>query len=115
MPFIEDYCFGHIRIAGRSYRNDVKIIGGVVVPEWWRARGHVFDVPDVSDILATYPAVLVCGTGSSGMVRLAPALENRLAAQGITLHASPTATAVDLFNRLYAGGETIAGAFHLTC
>lgn len=115
MTTIEEYHFGVIRVDGETYRNDVKIVKGEVVPKWWRRRGHVFDVRDVRDILAARPAVLVCGTGSSGMARVSEALERRLAAEGIALHALPTAQAVEAFNRLGGEGVAVAGAFHLTC
>ncbi len=115
MPLIEEYRFGLIRIAGETYRNDVKIIRGAVVPKWWRKSGHVIDVRDVRDILAARPAVLVCGIGSSGMARVSGSLSLRLAEEGIELLVQPTARAVELFNRLHEKGEDVAGAFHLTC
>lgn len=115
MPFIEDYRFGYIRIGGEVYRNDVKVIGGVVVPEWWRAKGHVFDVADVQDILDAGPDVLVCGLGSSGQAELSSALTKRLAQDGIALRRAHTADAVQVFNRLLEDGTDVAGAFHLTC
>jgi hypothetical protein len=115
MTVIEEYHFGFIRIDGETYRNDVKIVAGRVVPKWWRRRGHVFDVRDMRDILALQPRALVCGTGSSGMARLSEALIRALEAEAIALHALPTAQAVELFNHLAAEGVAVAGAFHLTC
>ncbi|MCK9239353.1 MTH938/NDUFAF3 family protein [Desulfocurvus sp.] len=115
MTVIEEYHFGVIRIDGETYRNDVKIVGGQVVPKWWRRRGHVFDERDVRDILAARPEALVCGTGSSGMARVSEPLARRLEEDGVALHALPTAQAVELFNRLEAEGRAVAGAFHLTC
>jgi len=115
MTIIEEYHFGVIRVEGETYRNDVKIVDGKVVPKWWRKRGHVFDVRDVRDVLTARPAVLVCGTGSSGMARVSEALARRLATEGITLHTLPTAQAVETFNRLEEEGIAVAGAFHLTC
>lgn len=112
---IESYTFGSIRVRGRTYGNDIKIIRGRVVPEWWRASGHVAAVPDVEDVLAVRPAVFVLGTGSSGMLRPAPGLAESLERESIRLIVKPTREAVAVFNRLHARGEDVAAGFHLTC
>jgi hypothetical protein len=41
---IERYSFGNIIVKGETYTNDIKIILGKVVPEWWRRSGHFVDV-----------------------------------------------------------------------
>lgn len=115
MPLIEEYRFGLIRVDGETYRNDLKILRGEVLPKWWRKSTHVFDVRDLRDVLEARPAVLVCGTGSSGMAQVSGALTLRLAELNIELLTRPTAEAVDLFNQLHQSGEDVAGAFHLTC
>ena len=45
---IEQYSFGNIVINGVSYINDIKIIQGKVISEWWRKRGHFVDVDEVN-------------------------------------------------------------------
>ncbi len=112
---IEEYRFGIMRIAGRTYSSDLKIIKGRVVPEWWRGRGHFVDVMDVEDILAAEPEALVLGCGASNLVRVSEPLKKRLARIGAELHTQPTARAVETFNRLFAQGKNVAGAFHLGC
>lgn len=112
---IEHYSFGSIKVNGKRYRDDVKIVKGRVVPDWWRASGHLATAADVKDILAAEPEVLVVGKGSSGLMRLDPGLEKELERRGTTLIAEPTARAVQTFNELYAQGRNVAGAFHLTC
>lgn len=115
MGFIQDYRFGSITVDGTTYRDDIKIVRFEVVPGWWRSRGHAFDAPDMPDILAATPDLLVCGIGTSALVRIADGLTRTLRRRGITLHALPTPDAVRLFNELHARGMDVAGAFHLTC
>ncbi len=112
---IEAYSFGRIVVRGRAYSDDIKIIHGRVVPSWWRENGHLVEIRDVSDILEASPDRLVLGTGSSGLLRVAPELLALLREKGIEFSAVPTAKAVELFNRLAARGESVAAGFHLTC
>lgn len=38
---IDDYTSGsHIRIDGKTYRQDLKIIEGTAKSNWWRKEGH---------------------------------------------------------------------------
>jgi hypothetical protein len=37
---IEKYSFGKIVVNGVTYTNDIKIVQGRVVSEWWRKKGH---------------------------------------------------------------------------
>lgn len=112
---IEAYTFGSIKIAGRTYTSDITITSGHVKDQWWRASGHSVSIGDIKDILAARPAVLVLGTGSSGMLRPADDFSRELEKLGITLIAKPTRQAIDEFNRLHAQGEKVAAGFHLTC
>lgn len=112
---IETYSFGNIRINGKSYSSDVKIIGEKVVSNWWRKTGHVVDVDDVTDILNSDVEILVVGMGQPGLMKVSPALKSELKNRGIELIEKPTAEAYVEFNRLHAKGKKVAGAFHLTC
>jgi hypothetical protein len=111
---IEAYDFGSITIDGRTYTRDLKIISGRVIPGWWRNQGHNLLPEDMEDILKAKPAVLVVGTGHSGLMHVSRAVEERLAREGIRLVAKPTRQAVCEFNRLTASTDT-AFAAHLTC
>jgi hypothetical protein len=113
---IDTYEAGHgIRIKGRMYRSDVKIIGDEVLSDWWRKAGHRLDQADLSDILAHRPDILVVGTGYAGMMQVPDATRKALENQGIRLQVEKTGSAVRVFNRLHEAGRKVAGAFHLTC
>lgn len=112
---IETYSFGNIRINGKNYTSDVKIISGKVVSNWWRKTRHEVNVEDVTDILNSDVEILVVGMGQPGLMKVSPALRGELKNRGIELIEKPTAKAYVEFNKLYAEGKKVAGAFHLTC
>jgi hypothetical protein len=111
---IEDYDWGEIKIAGRTYTKDVKIVRGVVVPNWWRKEGHNLLPEDLKDVFEAKPKVLVVGTGHDGLMRISQAVRQALADSGIELVAEPTRKAVEEYNRL-SGTQDTAFAAHLTC
>lgn len=113
---IDTYEAGHgIRIKGRMYHSDVKIIDDEVRANWWRKAGHRLDQADLSDILEHRPEILVVGTGYAGMMQVPDATRQALESQGILLKVEKTGSAVRVFNRLHEEGRKVAGAFHLTC
>jgi hypothetical protein len=111
---IEAYDFGTITIAGKTYRRDLKIVGGAVVPDWWRIEGHLLQTADLTDVIEQKPEVLVVGTGHNGLMAIAPEVRRTLDQLGIELIAKPTRQACDEFNRL-TGSRDVAFAAHLTC
>ena len=112
---IEAYDFGRMTVAGEQHRKDLKIVDGAVRGGWWRGAGHRVEVADVADVLAAAPEVLVVGTGAYGKMEVSDGLRRELEQRGIALAAAPSAEAAETFNRLYAEGRRVAGAFHLTC
>lgn len=113
---IDDYTSGsHMRIAGETYREDLKIINGRIKGNWWRGQGHRLDAADIEDILDAAPGTLVIGTGYAGAMRVPKATLSILSERGIRVIAEPTTKAVQTFNRLAEAEGTLAGAFHLTC
>jgi len=112
---IDQYSDGQIRINGSNYDQDVKIIDGKVVPNWWRKSGHRLDEEDIADILEASPDILVVGTGYAENMRVTQAVESRAKDRDIRLIAEATPQAVKTFNRLQSEGRSVAGAFHLTC
>lgn len=63
---ITDFSFGKIVVNGKTYRDDIKIVRGQVISDWWRKSGHRVDVEDVADILEAKPEIVVIGKGSRG-------------------------------------------------
>ena len=112
---IETYGFGNMRIDGKSYTSDLKIIGDKVIANWWRKTGHEVDVGDVEDILSSDIEILVIGKGQPGMMRVSQALKDELRKRGIKLVEKPTVEAYIEFNKYFSEGRKVAGAFHLTC
>ncbi len=114
---ITGYRFGSISIDGKGYNKDLKIIKGVIYPEWWRDQGHLLQVKDIEDVLAARPHTLIVGTGASGLMKLAPDVKETLASKGIRTEALPSELAVQRFNELVdmEGLDAVALAIHLTC
>ena len=112
---IENYSFGNMVVNGVKYSNDLKIIKGKVVPEWWRRRGHFVDADDLQDILISKPDILVIGKGSPGQMKSTGELQKILKDHRIELIEEKTAEAVETFNKLYKEGKNVAAGFHLSC
>ncbi len=114
---INSYSFGRITVNGKEYTGDIKIINGTVKPNWWRRQGHLLQLEDIDDIVEASPKVLVVGTGSAGVMRIDPQVEEQLSNLGIRLEAARSAQAVELFNRLVdeLGPDKVSLAIHLTC
>jgi len=114
-PVIEHYAFGTMQIDGVRYRDDVKIVNGVASPDWWRRVGHLVEAGDIPDLIQSKPEVLVLGTGASGMMRVGETVLRAAERERFELIAKPTREAVDVYNKLAAGGRCVAAGFHLTC
>lgn len=113
---IESYVTGRsMRVAGKTYTTDLKIIGETVKDNWWRRQGHRLLSEDIVDILESRPDVLVVGTGYAGYLDIPAGLRKDLSKRGVRLLCERTAEAVELFNRHREHNENVAGAFHLTC
>jgi hypothetical protein len=112
---IENYSFGNMVVNGVRYSNDLKIIKGKVVPEWWRQRGHFVDADDLQDILISKPDILVIGKGSPGQMKSTGELQKILKDHSIELIEEKTAEAVETFNTLFQEGKNVAAGFHLSC
>jgi len=112
---IDAYTAGKMTIGDETYRKDLKIVNGQVIPQWWRKNGHLLETADMKDILNAHPQVVVVGTGYASNMRIAPELRSKLEQENINLIAKDTHTATETFNELCSEGTDVAGAFHLTC
>ncbi|MGA2916315.1 MAG: MTH938/NDUFAF3 family protein [Sedimentisphaerales bacterium] len=112
---IDSYQFGKIIINGSVYDNDIKIIHGVVHPNWWRKQGHSLLPEDIEDILQASPSVLIIGCGASAMMDVPDETQKILKKHNIRFEILDTAKAVHRLNELSKGCENLAAALHLTC
>ncbi|MFP4213685.1 MAG: Mth938-like domain-containing protein [Desulfohalobiaceae bacterium] len=112
---IEDYSFGKIKIQGRTYTQDVKILADRIFHPWWRKTGHQVQVSDVQDILEENPEILVLGKGSPGLMQSTSELAKELKERGIQLIELPSQDAASKFNELHSQGKKVCAGFHLTC
>ena len=110
---IERYSFGHIVVDGEEATDDVIILPGRVVHNWWRRDGHSLVLDDLRDVLDELPPRLVLGTGAYGRMRPDPEALRNLRERGIEVEALPTTEAVERYEELNPA-ET-AAALHLTC
>ena len=112
---IDSYKFGEIVIDGQTYTKDCLIISGAVKPNWWRKDGHSLSIYDLRDVIEAEPAILVIGSGASGMMDVPESMQQELKEFGIELEVYDTSRAVKRFNELAKKGENVAAALHLTC
>ena len=112
---IDQYVSGsYIKVAGKKYFRDLKIVSGTVRADWWRKDGHRLVAEDIEDILAEKPDVLVVGTGYAGRLVISAELLQLLSSTSIHVIAEPTQKATQTFNRLHGNHRHVDGAFHLT-
>ena len=112
---IEKYSFGKIVVNGVTYTDDIKIIKGTVVPDWWRKSGHQVGMDDVKDILNSDTDIFVIGTGKFSLVKLTSSLREHLKNNGIELIEKKTSKSIQIFNQLHREGKEVSAGFHLTC
>ena len=113
MPTIDSYSFGHIKIDGKSYYNDVIIFPEKIRGSWWRKEGHKLQVEDLRTVFDYKPNVLIVGTGSSGFMEVPAETREHIRKQNIKLVVEKTKTACDTYNKIK--GEKVVAALHLTC
>ena len=111
---ITGYRFGRIEIDGKAYQSDVIVYPGRVDASWWRKEGHRLQVADLPEVWRDPPEVLVVGCGASGVMRVAPEVEEKARELSIRLVAARSAEACEEYNRL-EGQARVVAAVHLTC
>ncbi|MFP4608843.1 MAG: Mth938-like domain-containing protein [Candidatus Aenigmatarchaeota archaeon] len=109
---IEDYSFGKIVIDGKTYTDDVILLGKKVISEWWRKYGHELVVQDLEKIIEYEPEVLIIGTGSSGRLTIPSKVSRKL---DFELESYPTKKAYRRYNELIESDKKTAAGLHLTC
>jgi hypothetical protein len=115
MPVIESYSFGNMVIDGVSYTKDVIIFpDGSILNPWWRKQGHIVTSDDLRELLAAEPEIIVCGTGTMGVMRPAAELQEYLISRKINFIVQKSGQAIETYNNL-SGEKRVGGCFHLTC
>jgi hypothetical protein len=112
---ITEFSFGKIVADGQTCNNDIKIIQGALVPNWWRKNGHSVKIEDVQDVLNADPEILIIGKGQPGYMKISDGLRRHLKKNNIKLIEEPTADAIKTFNRLFGEGKRVSGGFHVGC
>ena len=112
---ITHFSFGKIVVNGKTYTNDIKIVCGQVIADWWRKSGHRVEVEDIADILESGPDTLIIGKGSPGLMKTSQHLRASLVAHNIVLVEKKTTRAIEVFNKLFEEGQAVAAGFHISC
>jgi hypothetical protein len=112
---IEKYSFGKIVVNGVIYTNDIKIVQGHVVSDWWRKKGHSVSIEDIQDILESKPSVLVIGKGQPGMMKSSGSLRRFLKKNDIDLIEEKTSKAIKTYNSLLQQEKEVSAGFHVSC
>lgn len=113
-PKIESYRFGHIVIDGEAHSNDVIILPGRVIGDWWRKEGHALHTEDLDAVFEANPSTLVVGQGANGRMRVPSQTRQALEDAGIDVVAAKTDRAVEEYNQRREVDD-VAAALHLTC
>ena len=113
---IDSYSFGCMIINSKPYLKDLILLpDGTILHPWWRKAGHTLSLPDIQEIIAAAPDILVIGTGSPGMMQPEQTLSSELESRGIETKVMPTKEAAQEYNSLFEQGRNLAACFHLTC
>ena len=105
--------FGHIVIDNEHFNEDVIILPGGKIVSWWRKSGHNVVNEDLQEVHRSGPAVIIFGTGQSGMMKVSEEVREYCSSHNIKLVVEKTDVAVRLFDE--ENSEDKVGGFHLTC
>ena len=110
-----EFSFGRLVVDGQICNNDIKIVNGKLVPDWWRKSGHTVEIEDVQDIIDSDSVILVIGKGQPGYMRVTESLREHLGKNNIKLIVEQTSDAIQTFSRLTKQGKQVSGGFHVGC
>jgi len=119
---IEEYHFGSIKIAGKTFNHDVEVRWDGEVLKWWRKESHVIDFGDIKRAIEQKPEVIIIGNGESGVAEVTEEVKNEIKSKGIELIIDITPEAIKTFNVILEESaeeegkkKKVIGLFHLTC
>ncbi|MBD3197261.1 MAG: hypothetical protein GF317_19560 [Candidatus Lokiarchaeota archaeon] len=110
--FIKDYSYGRITIGGRTYNNDLILLGKNIESDWWRDEGHMLQKQDLEKVIDYQPDLLIIGTGTNGNMIVPEKLSENLE---FKVKSYLTKNAVKEYNKEIENSKKVAAAFHLTC
>ena len=110
-----EFSFGRIVVDGQTCNNDIKIISGRLVSNWWRKSGHTVEIEDVQDVIDSDSTILVIGKGQPGYMRVTESLQEHLEKNDIELIVEQTSDAIQTFSRLMQAGKQVSAGFHVGC
>jgi hypothetical protein len=110
-----EFSFGRLVVDGQICNNDIKIVNGKLIPDWWRKSGHTVEIEDVQDIIDSDSVILVIGKGQPGYMSVTESLREHLGKNDIKLIVEQTSDAIQTFSRLMKQGKQVSGGFHVGC
>ncbi|WP_018962623.1 Mth938-like domain-containing protein [Coprothermobacter platensis] len=109
-----DLAFGELLINGKSYRNDVMLIGEN--PKTWiRPEIHEVNIEDVIHAIPPDVSYVVFGIGFHGRMFVSPDIANVLRKQGIACIEQKTPQALQTYDKLVNDGQRAVAFLHLGC
>ena len=119
MSTIEGFKFGSIVIGGKRYGRDVLMLPDGTVKQrkggFWKFGSHVIKKAEIEELVKASPEVVIIGTGTSAVARLAPDAEIPAREAAIELAVLPSKEAVERLNRLVEQGKRVSALIHITC
>lgn len=104
---------GEVMVGGERYTYDIIVFDDGVRQRWWRKEGHLLQMDDVRDALATQPEVLIIGTGADEQMKISPEVIAHTRQANIELLQFDTRRACQTYNHLH-GKRRIVALLHLT-
>ncbi|MFO7895667.1 MAG: MTH938/NDUFAF3 family protein [Candidatus Cloacimonadales bacterium] len=111
---IDKYSFGKMVIDSVEYKADLIIFPERVKTDWWRAKGHLLQPADLSELPLDDLQTIIVGQGEPGLLKIADSTKKMLQKKEIALISAPTQQAVEIYNSSPDKSRLLA-LFHLSC
>ncbi len=110
---IDEFTIGSFRIQGKQYLGDIKIVGGKV--RYWQNRHkQTLRLQDIDQLLAGKPAIVIIGTGCSGLLRIPDDVQRMLRLARVQVIIQKTPDACKTYNTLATEKKNIAAILQAT-
>jgi len=119
MAKIESFKFGFIVIGGQKYGRDVLMFPDGTVKQrkggFWKFGSHVIKKTEIEELVKANPEVVIVGSGTRAVAKLAPDAEIPAKEAAIELVALPSKDAVERLNQSVEQGKRVSALIHITC